>query len=69
MPEPAKLRVGSARTSNALVMHLAASTTIDVDELDVRACSGEWTTVTDDGEELPAIRWRRIGNHAMFRDP
>ena len=29
----------------------------------------EWTTVTEDGEELPAIRWRRIGNHAILRDP
>jgi hypothetical protein len=29
----------------------------------------EWTTVTDDDGPRPAILWRRIGGHAIFREP
>ena len=29
----------------------------------------EWTTVTDGDEQAPAVRWRRIGGHTIFRDP
>ncbi len=29
----------------------------------------EWTTVTDGDEQVPAVRWRRIGGHTIFRDP
>ena len=30
----------------------------------------EWTTVRlDDGADAPAVRWRRIGGHAVFRAP
>ncbi len=29
----------------------------------------EWTTVTEGGAEHRAVRWRRIGGHAIFRDP
>lgn len=30
----------------------------------------EWTTVTDaEGRSLPAVRWRRLGNHRIFRAP
>lgn len=30
----------------------------------------EWTSVTDaDGEEQPAVRWRRVGNHDILREP
>lgn len=30
----------------------------------------EWVTVTDDaGAQHPAIKWRRIGDHSIFRRP
>jgi hypothetical protein len=30
----------------------------------------EWVTVTDDGDlQHPAIKWRRIGKHSIFRRP
>ena len=30
----------------------------------------EWTSVTDaDGEDEPAVRWRRVGNHDILREP
>lgn len=30
----------------------------------------EWTTVTDArGHRWPAVRWRRLGNHRIFRRP
>ena len=30
----------------------------------------EWTTVTDmRGERHPAVRWRRLGDHRIFRNP
>ena len=30
----------------------------------------EWTSVTDsDGKERPAVRWRRVGNHDILREP
>lgn len=30
----------------------------------------EWTSVTDgDGQEWPAIRWRRIGDHDILKAP
>lgn len=30
----------------------------------------EWATVTDDaGHGFPAVRWRRIGDHKILRDP
>jgi hypothetical protein len=30
----------------------------------------EWTTVTDaDGRRVPAVRWRRLGSHRIFRKP
>ncbi len=30
----------------------------------------EWAGVVDaDGEKYPTVRWRRIGNHAIFKHP
>jgi hypothetical protein len=30
----------------------------------------EWTTITDAGKRpFPAVRWRRLGGHRIFRDP
>jgi hypothetical protein len=30
----------------------------------------QWTTViTADGVSVPAVRWRRLGSHKIFRDP
>ena len=30
----------------------------------------EWTTVVDtDGRQRPAVRWRRLGTHRIFREP
>jgi len=30
----------------------------------------EWVTVTDgEGIERPAVRWRRLGDHKIFRNP
>jgi hypothetical protein len=30
----------------------------------------EWTTVVDaDGRPWPAVRWRRLGSHRIFREP
>jgi hypothetical protein len=30
----------------------------------------EWTTVADVlGNQHPAVRWRRLGNHKIFRNP
>lgn len=30
----------------------------------------EWTTVADaDGRQCPAVRWRRLGSHRIFREP
>lgn len=29
----------------------------------------EWTTVDIEGEALPAVRWRRIGDHSVFKSP
>ena len=30
----------------------------------------EWTTATDeDGVSVPAVRWRRLGGHAIFKSP
>jgi len=29
----------------------------------------EWATVTVEGVEHPAVRWRRVGGHAIFGDP
>ncbi|MDK1010209.1 MAG: hypothetical protein QGM46_07325 [Actinomycetota bacterium] len=30
----------------------------------------EWAGVVDaDGEKHPTVRWRRIGNHAIFKHP
>ena len=30
----------------------------------------EWTTATDaDGHTRPAVRWRRLGSHRIFREP
>lgn len=30
----------------------------------------EWITVVDvDGKRVPAVRWRRLGSHRIFRDP
>lgn len=29
----------------------------------------EWTTVDIEGEAVPVVRWRRIGDHAIFRAP
>jgi len=30
----------------------------------------EWTTVTDaQGVQNPAVRWRRLGDHKIFRNP
>lgn len=29
----------------------------------------EWTTVDIDGEAVPAVRWRRIGGHSIFKNP
>jgi hypothetical protein len=30
----------------------------------------EWTTVTDpNGTQHPAVRWRRLGDHKIFRTP
>ena len=30
----------------------------------------EWTTVVDNSGQLqPAVRWRRLGNHRIFRKP
>lgn len=28
----------------------------------------EWTNVTDDGQDHPAVRWRRVGDHRVFTD-
>lgn len=29
----------------------------------------EWTTIEIGGEAVPAIRWRRIGDHSIFDHP
>ncbi|MGI9016716.1 MAG: hypothetical protein ACR2HR_06370 [Euzebya sp.] len=29
----------------------------------------EWTTVEVDGTAHPAIRWRRVGDHRIFKSP
>ena len=29
----------------------------------------EWRTAEIEGEAVPAVRWRRIGGHSIFRDP
>ena len=30
----------------------------------------EWTTVSDDeGKRWPAVRWRRLGGHEIFKQP
>jgi hypothetical protein len=30
----------------------------------------EWTTIVDaNGQEHPAVRWRRLGDHKIFRSP
>lgn len=29
----------------------------------------EWCTIDEAGKKLPAVRWRRIGNHAIFKNP
>ena len=29
----------------------------------------EWAAVSGGGAEVPAVRWRRIGSHAIFGDP
>lgn len=29
----------------------------------------EWTTVATDDGKHPAVLWRRVGGHAIFRDP
>jgi hypothetical protein len=30
----------------------------------------QWTTVrTGEGGSVPALRWRRLGGHAIFREP
>ena len=30
----------------------------------------EWTTVIEtDGRQWPAVRWRRLGTHRIFREP
>jgi hypothetical protein len=29
----------------------------------------EWIMVTDAGEQHPAVRWRRIGSHRIFKRP
>lgn len=30
----------------------------------------QWTTViTDHGDSVPAVRWRRLGGHKIFREP
>lgn len=29
----------------------------------------EWTTVRDQGSTYPAVRWRRLGGHEIFRAP
>lgn len=29
----------------------------------------EWATDTVEGATVPVVRWRRIGGHAIFRDP
>lgn len=29
----------------------------------------EWTTIDVEGERFTAVRWRRIGGHAIFRQP
>jgi hypothetical protein len=29
----------------------------------------EWTVVSVEGESMPAVRWRRIGGHSIFRAP
>ena len=29
----------------------------------------EWTTVEINGETVPAVRWRRVGGHAIFAEP
>ncbi|MDQ3432760.1 MAG: hypothetical protein M3467_11180 [Actinomycetota bacterium] len=29
----------------------------------------EWTAVEVEGERVPAVRWRRIGGHAIFKSP
>ena len=29
----------------------------------------EWASVSDDDGDHPAVRWRRVGGHRIFRDP
>jgi hypothetical protein len=29
----------------------------------------EWTSVVDGEESRPAVRWRRLGDHRIFKDP
>jgi len=29
----------------------------------------EWATVEVEGEAAPAVRWRRIGDHSIFKHP
>lgn len=29
----------------------------------------EWTSVTDDVGSRPAVRWRRVGDHKVSKDP
>lgn len=29
----------------------------------------EWTEIHVGGERVPAVRWRRIGGHSIFREP
>jgi hypothetical protein len=29
----------------------------------------EWVTVTDDTGRHPVVRWRRVGDHRIFRSP
>ena len=29
----------------------------------------EWTAIEVNGERVPAVRWRRIGDHSVFKEP
>jgi hypothetical protein len=61
---PAKLRVKSV-TNAPGVFEMTRS----FSGPDGRA-TWEWTTVTDSkGVQHPAVRWRRLGDHKIFRSP
>jgi len=61
---PARLRVKSVVNAPGVF-----EMTWSFSGLDGRA-TWEWTTVADaQGTQHPAVRWRRLGDHKIFRNP